>query len=255
MKLKVLGSSSDGNGYIIEGERDALFIEAGVSFRTARQQVDLDKVRGLIVSHQHYDHAKYLKDYASCGFPCVASAAVWDARKLYTVNSYNAPDIFQRFNLGSFEIMPIPAVHDVPTMGFIIMHEELGRLLFLTDSRAMVDGEGCPLVVNGLNHIMIECNYSFQHLEEAIREGRTQLFQKERIMRTHMEVDTCIDTLLATDLSTVSEVILLHLSSNNNKEEFCRERVVKAIGKEVYVANPGLEVELINIPANGNDAC
>ena len=66
-------------------------------------------------------------------------------------------------------------------------------------------------------------------------------------MRTHMEVGTTIDTLLSMNLSTVSEVILLHLSSNNNKEEYCRERVVKSIGKEVYVAQPGLEVELITI--------
>ena len=247
MKLKVLGSSSDGNGYILEGERDALFIEAGVSFRTARQRVDLDKVRGLLVTHQHTDHSKYIKDYAASGFPCVAPAEVWEARAAFTANSYNTPAPFGSFDLGDFNVMVIPAHHDVPTVGYIISHPELGRLLFLTDSRTMATEEGAPLVINGLNHIMIECNYSFEHLEQAIIEGRTQLFQKERIIRTHMEVGTTIDTLLSMNLSTVSEVILLHLSSNNNKEEYCRERVVKSIGKEVYVAQPGLEVELITI--------
>ena len=247
MKLKVLGSSSDGNGYILEGEKDALFLEAGVSFRTARQRVDLDKVNGLLVTHQHGDHCKFVKDYAAGGFPCVAPAEVWEAKNVYTVNTYTAPAPFQTFKLGSFDVMVIPAHHDVPTVGYIISHPELGRLMFLTDSRTMATEEGSPLVINGLNHVMIECNYSFEHLEQAIKEGRTQLFQKERIMRTHMEVGTTIETLLAMDLSTVSEVILLHLSSNNNKEEYCRERVVKSIGKEVYVAQPGLEVELITI--------
>jgi len=239
MKLKVLGSASDGNGYILEGEKDALFIEAGISFRKARQSVDLDKVRGLIVTHRHGDHSKYIKDYASCGFPCVAPSDVWAAKNLYTVNSFDTPPVFKKFTLGNFNIMAIPAQHDVPTVGYIISHEELGNLLFLTDSETLTT------TINGLHHVMIECNYSFKHLEEAIREGRTQPFQKERIVRTHMEVGTCISELQKMDLSTVSEVILLHLSSNNAKEEFCREKVIKAIGKEVHVARPGLELELI----------
>lgn len=247
MKLKVLGSSSDGNGYILEGENDALFIEAGISFRTARQMVDLDKVRGLIVTHRHGDHAKYIKDYVACGFPCVAPADVWYSSHAYAKNSFISPLPYGKFSLGAFEFITIPAQHDVFTTGYIIRHPELGQMLFLTDSKDMADEDGNPIIINGLNHIMIECNYSFQHLEEAIREGRTKLFQKERIMRTHMEVDTCINALLKNDLSTVSEVVLLHLSSNNSKEEFCRERVVKAIGKEVFVAKRGVEIELIKM--------
>lgn len=247
MKVKVLGSSSDGNGYILEGENDALFIEAGISFRTARQMVDLDKVQGLIVTHRHGDHAKYLKDYVACGFPCVAPADVWDAKRIFSRNTYVAPLPIGKFNLGMYEIMTIPAHHDVFTTGYIISHAEMGRLLFLTDSARMADDDGNPLAINGLNHIMIECNYSFEHLEEAIREGRTKLFQKERIIRSHMEVGTCIEALQNVDLSAVSEVILLHLSSNNSKEGFCRERVIRATGKEVFVAKAGLEVELIKM--------
>lgn len=255
MKLKVLGSSSDGNGYILEGDNEALLLEAGVSFRKTRRLVNLDKVVGLLVTHRHGDHAKHIKDYVACGIPCVAPQSVWDAKRLYSANTYSCPSYYEPFQLGGFTIRTIHANHDVPTVGYIISHEELGNLLFLTDSRDMTDEEGQPIVINGLNHVMIECNYSFMHLEEAIREGRTKLFQKERIMNTHMEVETCINSIRSCGLENVSEIVLLHLSSNNAKEDYCKGEVVRATGRDVYVAKEGIEIELINENRNGNAAC
>lgn len=38
MQLKVLGSSSKGNGYVLDGNNEALVIEAGVKLIEAKKQ-------------------------------------------------------------------------------------------------------------------------------------------------------------------------------------------------------------------------
>ena len=67
MKLKVLGSSSEGNGYILESDSEALCIEAGVKLSEFKKSLDFNikKVKGVIVSHTHGDHSKYIKEFAN----------------------------------------------------------------------------------------------------------------------------------------------------------------------------------------------
>lgn len=55
MILKVLGSGSSGNCYILHNEEEALIIDAGVHFNQVKEYLDFDlkKIKGLLVSHQH----------------------------------------------------------------------------------------------------------------------------------------------------------------------------------------------------------
>ncbi|EKC78421.1 hypothetical protein LEA_03506, partial [human gut metagenome] len=34
----------------------------------------------------------------------------------------------------AFKVFVLPVVHDVPCVGFVIEHQEMGRLLFITDT-------------------------------------------------------------------------------------------------------------------------
>ena len=69
MELKILGSSSKGNGYVLEADNEALIIEAGVKLLEAKKAVgfNISKVVGCIVTHQHNDHAGYVQEYAKAG--------------------------------------------------------------------------------------------------------------------------------------------------------------------------------------------
>jgi phosphoribosyl 1,2-cyclic phosphodiesterase len=55
MELKVLGSSSVGNCYLLVGQESTLIIEAGVRFHLVKKALnfDLTKVVGVLVSHSH----------------------------------------------------------------------------------------------------------------------------------------------------------------------------------------------------------
>ena len=53
--LKCLGSSSEGNCYILECDNDSLIIELGIAWKTILEKLNFGegfkKVRGCLVSH------------------------------------------------------------------------------------------------------------------------------------------------------------------------------------------------------------
>ena len=69
MKLKVLGSSSKGNCYLLQNENECLIIECGISFKEIKIGLDfnLRNVVGCLVTHEHKDHSKSLQDLLRAG--------------------------------------------------------------------------------------------------------------------------------------------------------------------------------------------
>ena len=59
MNITVVGSSSSGNGYIINTDSGTLLIECGMKLTKTEEALkyDLSDVVGLLVSHEHGDHA------------------------------------------------------------------------------------------------------------------------------------------------------------------------------------------------------
>lgn len=242
MVLKVLGSSSQGNCYILENKNEALIIEAGVRFIEVKKALgfDIRKVSGCLITHQHNDHAKYIKAMVESGFPTLALEEVWTAKGVTGSRAY-CIERGKGYRFGRFKVLPFDACHDVPCVGYLIDHPETGRIMFLTDSCM------CEYVFPGLNQVMIECNYSDAKLVEAINAGRTLPSQRERLMTSHMELNTCKGFLCANDLTNVANIILLHLSDNNSDEKHFVSEIERLTGKVVYAAHTGLEIELDRI--------
>ena len=128
----------------------------------------------------------------------------------------------------------------MPCVGYFIKHPDCGSIMFLTDS--------CQsgYTFSGLNHILIECNYSDTKLIESINAGRVLPTQRNRLMVSHMELESCKQALKENDLSNVANIVLLHLSSNNSDEHLFVSEVQKITGKAVYAAKPGLSITLNN---------
>jgi len=242
MDLKVLGSSSSGNCYILDNGNEALIIEAGIRFQEVKKALgfNLRKVVGCLITHQHNDHAKYIKAMVDSGFYTLALPEVWAAKELNGSRAIHVKP-GKGYKLGGFRVMPFNACHDVPCVGYLIDHASCGKLMFLTDSFM------CEYSFNGLNTVMVECNYSDRKLIEAIKLGRTLPSQRERLMTSHMELNTCLEFLSANDLTNVTNIVLLHLSENNSDEPHFISEVERATGKVVYAARPGLEINIDRI--------
>lgn len=244
MKLKVLGSSSSGNGYILEGEKETLLIEAGVPVSLVRKRVeDFRTIVGCLVSHRHGDHAKYIADYEKAGIRVYAPYDVWEHidpqtapyRRKFTLNNCET-----KLGIGHFHVIPVQANHDVPCLSFFIEHREIGNLVFITDSNDL------GYVCKDTNHLLIECNWSEELLQQAISEGRTLPFVAYRVRKTHMGLEDAVNYIRKdVSMDTLREIVLLHLSHENSDPALFTETMVDAFHKPTFVAAEGLEVDLM----------
>ena len=237
MKLKVLGSSSKGNGYLVYNKVSCLIIEAGVPLKEVKKALDFDTsiILGCIVSHSHQDHCKYIDDYAKAGIPIYAHESVIKERKHHNFNAIKAEE---GFKIGLFKIKPFELTHDVYNLGFLIDHVDTGKFCFITDTASI------PYNFKGLNNILVECNFE----TKIIDENETPYFLRDRVVYNHLSLEATKHFLINTDLKHVNNIVLLHPSdSNSDISDFVRVLSLNT-GKDVYVAEKGLEIDFNYLP-------
>lgn len=246
MVLKCLGSSSSGNCYILQSLRsdEVLIIEAGIPMLEAKKALrfKISGIKGCIVSHRHNDHAKYIGDYLKSGIKVLALPDVFESKGFTNSSFSKAIEPMHGYKVGGFKVLPLPVVHDVPCVGFIIEHEEIGSLLFVTDTMML------EYRLPKLNHIMLEANYDDAILQYNIDNAIIPASMRERLLHSHMELQTTKEVLRANDISSANEIILLHLSGNNSDAAQFKREVEEVSGKPVYIAKKGLELMLTKEP-------
>lgn len=240
MRLNVLGSDSNGNCYVLQTDKEALIIEAGVRFSEVKKALkwQLSKVVGAVITHEHNDHAKYIRDFVSNGITVLALPSVFRAKGIDSLSFRKEIEPMHGYIVGGFRVFAMPVCHDVPCVGFIIEHEDMGRMLFVTDTMML------EYRVPGLNHILLEANYAEDILDAKIEAGSVPLSMKPRLIHSHMEIETTKGILRANDLSVVNEIVLIHLSNGNSDERRFVREVQETSGKPVYAAVAGLELNL-----------
>ena len=252
MTLQVIGSSSEGNAYVIQNVGEALLLEAGISFKKVLPALDYDvsKVQGVLVTHEHGDHAGHLGEVLGYGLPVFASNGTIAGAQKFNRTDYQPVALegsresgYQRLQIGGFTVIPFPTEHDAnEPVGFYIWHEETGGILFATDTYYLKNRFA------GLSNILIECNYSQEKLEANLIAGKIDAARYRRVRESHLSYTTCLETLQANDLSKVYNIVLIHTSRDNGNALTFREGIAKATGKTVSVAKPGLVLNFNKTP-------
>lgn len=240
MKIKVLASGSSGNCYLLQDKEETLILECGIRYKQILEGLDYDlsNVVGCLVTHEHKDHSKAMLDLNKNGIDVYASLGTFETLKIenHRIKVIKSEKVFK---VGNFTVLPFTAKHDAKEpLGFLINHEKIGNLLFLTDSYY------CEYNFNNLNHILVECNYAKDLLDENIENGLIPLSLRNRITRSHFELNNVIDFFKANDLKNIRTIMIMHLSSQNSNEEYFKNQIQKNIGLPVEVARKGLEVYL-----------
>jgi ribonuclease BN (tRNA processing enzyme) len=239
MKLKVIGSGSSGNGYILQSSKnDVLIIEAGMRIANAKKMLnyDISGIRGLIASHIHHDHFLFAKDYATAGIPVYApSETIID----YDYDHHNliGIDVKTPLYLGPYKIMAFDLKHDVRCYGYLISHPEMGTTTFITDTHY------CQYKFPNLTNIILEANFAIDIVDSKIERGGGNEFIRNRILTSHMEIETTKEFLQSNDLSQVNNILLIHLSNENSDEKRFVNEIKELTGKNVYAAINGLEID------------
>lgn len=245
MKLRIIGTGSKGNAYVLENEHEALLIEAGVNIKEIKQALyfDYSKVVGCIITHEHLDHCKSANDLMRLGIDVYTGAKTH--QKINGDVIHRAMPIASRetIKLGNFKIMAFDVKHDaVEPLGFLIEHPDCGKVLFLTDTYY------CKYTFPGLNNIIIEANYSKEIIDKKYGPDSDKEFLRNRILKSHFSLANCKDMLKANDLRQVNNIVLIHLSDSNSDEKQFQKEVYELTYKNVHVASNGMVIDFKKTP-------
>ena len=177
------------------------------------------------------DHSKSLNDFKSMGIPILAPY-LGDSRK--------------SMNMGEFTVKPFDLTtvdgrwthtnadgSECPCYGFLIIHKEIGRMLYITDTELI------KWRFKDINHILLGVNY-----DKELVDGENQS-KNNHIFRGHLEIGTACDFVSANNSITLQNVIMCHLSSENADKDLFVDKMKKvACMANVCVAERGLEILL-----------
>ena len=245
MNLKIIGTGSKGNAYILGNKDEALLIECGVNIKDIKIALnfDLSKVVGCIVTHEHQDHCKSINEVMSAGINVYTGAKTLTALQPSNKHRSNVIAAMQTIRLGNFRIRAFDVQHDAAEpLGFLIEHPDCGRVLFLTDTYY------CKYAFPGLNNIIIEANYSKEIVDRKFGSDSGKEFLRNRILRSHFSLANCKEMLAANDLSKVNNIVLIHLSDSNSDEIQFQKEIAELTGKTVTVASNGMNIQFGKTP-------
>lgn len=219
MYIDVIASSSKGNGYLISDGKTAILIECGLSMNELKRRTNFivpRRIDGCLVTHSHQDHSKALKDMLNLGVDCYALKETFEANEIAHHRAYFVEDK-KEIKIGTFKIIPLEMYHDVPCVGFLIYSKMTNeKLLFATDTYMI------KYAIKGLDYIMIEANYDVELVEDN--------GQRERLIKSHMSIETTINYLKSIDYRMSNRYILcIYLQDiqmkKNLKERYKLQRV------------------------------
>lgn len=242
MIIKVIGSGSSGNGYLISDGHSQLIIECGISFKKFQTAVEfeLGNLDGILISHEHRDHCKYISYYLHGTYADVyATKGTIDAMfqdrflRLKTIEKYRFQHLqYKRpVEIGNWKVTAFETQHDVAEpCGFLIDNlKTKERLLFATDTYYV------KYRFTDVTHIMIEANYDKQVIDETMTQG-FDLKRKTRLLESHMSIENTLDFIKANKSDKLKEIYLLHLSDSNSRAAEFRYRAQRITGVPVYIA-------------------
>ena len=219
MTFTSLASSSKGNAYVVSDGDTTLLLECGLPIRELQKRLgfQLSGITACLVSHEHQDHAQAAPQLLKRGVPVYMSEGTARAHKspMDDARLVKAGDVF---DIGALRIRAFSTFHNTAEpLGWIIWDTRTHECMLFA-----VDTMNLSVIVDGLTHICIECNYQDELLARC---DRTPSWLMERIRKSHLEFDTLLKYLQKLDLSRVEHVYLLHLSRNHTNEGAIVERM------------------------------
>ena len=221
ISVSALASGSKGNSVFIDGPEGALLVDAGLSARELVRRMgivgaDPDRLRAILVTHEHSDHLRGARVLARrLGLPVYGTGATLAAAHL-------PPEISERpitpgtpFDAAGFSVVPFSLPHDAADpVGYVIYGQgiRIGIATDLGSVNALVRER-----LTGCDMLLIESNYD----ERMLLEGPYPWFLKQRIQGRlgHLSNDRSASFLSELLHTGLQRVVLGHLSEVNNNPE------------------------------------
>lgn len=228
MRVCVLGSGSKGNSFYVEHNGTSLLIDVG--FAASRMiellheiRVHSKDIKGILITHEHIDHVSGLVRFSKDNtIPVFMNSKTHDAIAPY-LNGRKIEKFEQgvSFSIGTIAISPFSVSHDAADPSGFCLEAQGRRACIVTDI-----GHVTTLVherLHGCNTIFLESN----HDEDLLLHGKYPWYLKQRILSNqgHLSNLHARRTIERVATSHLKQVVLIHLSQENNTPELARQTV------------------------------
>ena len=234
MRFASLGSGSAGNGLVAQSGNTAVLLDCGfnmreTALRLARLGLEPDHLSGILITHEHDDHASgAFRLAARFGLPIFLThgtlARLGDAPQGTDIRIIDSHHVF---SLGDLEIHPYPVPHDAHEPVQYVISDGTRRLGVLTDT-----GKSTPhieVMLSGCQALVLECNHD---LDLLMNNSSYPESLKQRISSDygHLDNDTAANLLARLDTRYLQHIIAAHLSIKNNRPELARNALRMVLG-------------------------
>ena len=228
MQVSVLASGSKGNAVYVEMDGVRLLLDAGISATRikkglAAEGVDAASLDGVLITHEHRDHIAGLvtlsKWYELPIFTRRATIEHMSCRAAIPAERFHA--IEGAFRIGDLTIDPFNIPHDAADpVGYRITGSS--RCTLATDLGFVT--ASVQEAIDGADVLVLEAN----HDPEVLKHGDYPWALKRRILsnRGHLANEDAA-WAIARLRKQPREVLLAHLSEENNTPELARETVAR----------------------------
>lgn len=243
MRSVALASGSNGNAIWVETRDARLLFDAGISGkklqeRSATRDVDPFDVDALLLSHNHSDHTCGAGvAHRRFGVPIHATRGTWRVISK-RMGRVEGPRIFtggETLRFGGTRVLTIPTPHDGVDGCAFVVEENGARLGILTDLGHAFDELG--RVLGTLDAAYLEANYDPEMLET----GPYPLDLQKRIRGPggHLSNPEAVELALDAGRRRLTQVVLCHLSGENNAPEAVLDSARPLEGRGVRVRIAG----------------
>jgi len=242
MLVSPLGSGSAGNAYYFESDGTAILVDAGFGPREMRKRLEqvgrqIEHVRALVVTHEHYDHIRGAESIArKFEIPIYLTQGTLDASTIDRAETKVV--IFPNnstFTIGELNVHARRTLHDAVDPACFVIEARDGTRVGIASDLGWVD-EYVLRHLKDCDGLFFESNHDL----DMLRLGSYPWPLKRRIMSRfgHLSNDdsmSAVERMMGADLKTLC---MIHLSQKNNHESIVRDMATR------LVARTGAQLEL-----------
>jgi phosphoribosyl 1,2-cyclic phosphodiesterase len=247
LRVTILGSGSSGNCTLLETDQTRLLVDAGLGKKETLRRLaavgrNVDRLDGIVISHEHTDHigslAQVLGQWRTTVYLNEATHA--EVMRILPETSHKRLDRLehiragQRFLVGDIEVSAFSIPHDaVDPLGFTFRTHGM-KVAIVTDLGYLP--ELVKVHLRDSDCLMLESNHDL----EMLKVGPYPWHIKQRVMsRTGHLSNHSVSEFLADAEGFDAHaryLVLAHLSENNNNPDVARISAEEALGRRTGAA-------------------
>ena len=228
--VAVLSSGSCGNSTLVSSGETTLLIDAGISCRELERRLalfgaDPSDIDAVLLTHEHTDHNR-----GALRFCRVHDVTLYGTKSTLALTPHDgvssiAISCKTVFGIGDITVQPFPVKHlAADPVAFSMMFK--GAKVSVASDLGSVT-ERVRKEMKDSNLLMIEANYD----EDMLVNGTYPGFLKRAILsaRGHLSNEEAGNLCAGAVCESLRDIVLLHLSRENNRTHIAREAVTERI--------------------------